>query len=463
MAYDILIVDDEPDICLLIDGVLRDEGYDTRTAGDAAAAIAAFRVRRPSLVILDVWLQGSHTDGLGILETLHSEEPHVPVVMISGHGTIETAVTAIQHGAYDFIEKPFQSDRLLLVVRRALEAAALARENAELRLRAGPETGLTGNSPAITLLRSAIERVAPTGSRALITGPAGSGKEVVARMIHANSRRAGGPFVALNCATLAPSRFEEELFGIEAGADPLAQPRRAGVLERAHGGTLLLDEVSDMPMETQGKIVRVLQDQAFERLGGSARVKVDVRVLSTTNKDLQAEINTARFREDLYYRLAVVPLKVPALKERREDVPALATLFVQRSAETSGIPPRELSADALTALQAYDWPGNVRQLRNLMDWLLIMAGGGPADMIRPDMLPPEIGAGAPAVLNIDPAADIMALPLREARDLFETQYLQAQLLRFGGNISRTAQFVGMERSALHRKLKQLGVHSDERV
>jgi two-component system nitrogen regulation response regulator NtrX len=463
MAYDILIVDDEPDICLLIDGVLRDEGYDTRMAGDAAAAIAAFRVRRPSLVILDVWLQGSHTDGLGILEMLHSEEPHVPVVMISGHGTIETAVTAIQHGAYDFIEKPFQSDRLLLVVRRALEAAALARENAELRLRAGPETGLTGNSPAITLLRGGIERVAPTGSRALITGPAGSGKEVVARMIHANSRRAGGPFVALNCATLAPSRFEEELFGIEAGADPLAQPRRAGVLERAHGGTLLLDEVSDMPMETQGKIVRVLQDQAFERLGGSARVKVDVRVLSTTNKDLQAEINTGRFREDLYYRLAVVPLKVPALKERREDVPALAMLFLQRSAETSGIPLRELSADALTALQAYDWPGNVRQLRNLMDWLLIMAAGGPTDAIRPDMLPPEIGSGAPAVLTIDPTADIMALPLREARDLFETQYLQAQLLRFGGNISRTAQFVGMERSALHRKLKQLGVHSDERV
>ena len=463
MAHEILIVDDEPDICLLIDGILRDEGYDTRVAGDSQAAIAAFRARRPALVILDVWLQGSHTDGLGILQTLQSEEPQVPVVMISGHGTIETAVTAIQQGAYDFIEKPFQSDRLLLVVRRALEAAALARENAELRLRAGPETGLTGNSPAITLLRAAIERVAPTGSRVLVTGPAGSGKEVVARMIHANSRRASGPFVALNCATLAPSRFEEELFGIEAGPDPLAQPRRAGVLERAHGGTLLLDEVSDMPLETQGKIVRVLQDQAFERLGGSARVKVDVRVLSTTNKDLQAEIATGRFREDLYYRLAVVPLKVPALKERREDVPSLASLFLQRSAEASGVPPRELSADALTALQAYDWPGNVRQLRNLVDWLLIMATGAAGDPIRPDMLPPEIGAGAPAVLTIDPTADIMSLPLREARDLFETQYLQAQLLRFGGNISRTAQFVGMERSALHRKLKQLGVHSDERV
>ena len=313
------------------------------------------------------------------------------------------------------------------------------------------------------MLRGAVQRVAPTGSRVLIAGPAGSGKEVVARMVHANSRRADGPFVALNCATLAPARFEEELFGIEAGPDPLAAPRRAGVLERAHGGTLLLDEVSDMPLETQGKIVRVLQDQAFERLGGSARVKVEVRVLATTNKDLQSEIGAGRFREDLYYRLAVVPLKVPALKDRREDVPELARLFLARSAEASGMPARELSADAITALQAYDWPGNVRQLRNLMDWLLIMAPGGPSDAIRPDMLPPEIGNRAPSVLAIDPAADIMSLPLREARDLFETQYLQAQLLRFGGNISRTALFVGMERSALHRKLKQLGVHSDEKV
>jgi two-component system nitrogen regulation response regulator NtrX len=463
MAHDILIVDDEPDIRLLIDGILGDEGYETRGAGDADAAIAAFRARRPSLVVLDVWLQGSQMDGLALLETFHSEEPQVPVAMISGHGTIEMAVQAIQQGAYDFIEKPFKSDRLLLVVRRALEAAALERENAELRLRAGPETSLTGDSPVISALRGAVERVAPTGSRVLIQGPAGSGKEVVARMVHARSRRASGPFVVLNCATLAPARFEEELFGLEAGADPIAQPRRAGVLERAHGGTLLLDEISDMPLETQGKIVRALQDSTFERLGGSARVKVDVRVLSTTNRDLHAEIAVGRFREDLYYRLAVVPLKVPALKERRDDVPPLAQLFMARSAENAGMQPRELSADALAALQAYDWPGNVRQLRNLIDWLLIMAPGSSSDPIRADMLPPEVGANAPALLNIDPTADIIGLPLREARDLFETQYLQAQLLRFGGNISRTAQFVGMERSALHRKLKQLGVNSDEKV
>lgn len=462
MANEILIVDDEPDIRMLIEGILEDEGYTVRQAGDSDAALAAFRMRRPSLVILDIWLQGSRLDGLGVLKALLTEEPHVPVVMISGHGTIETAVSAIQFGAYDFIEKPFKSDRLLLIIRRALEAARLAQENAELRLRAGFESNLTGHSAAITALRAAVERVAPTGSRVLISGPAGSGKEVAARMVHARSRRADGPFVLLNCATLNPARFEEELFGVEAGADPIAAPRRAGVLERAHGGTLLLDEVSDMPLETQGKIVRALQDQTFERLGGSFRVKVDVRVLATTNRDLQAEIANARFREDLYYRLAVVPIRMPSLKERREDVPELARHFLERSAETSGMPGRELSTDALTALQAYEWPGNVRQLRNLMDWLLIMAPGTANDSIRAEMLPAEISQGAPALLNFDPSADLMGLPLREARDLFETQYLQAQLLRFGGNISRTAGFVGMERSALHRKLKQLGVNSDDR-
>lgn len=463
MAHEILIVDDEPDIRMLIDGILRDEGYETRQAGDSDAAIAAFRVRRPSMVVLDIWLQGSRLDGLGILQALHSEEPHVPVVMISGHGTIETAVAAIQEGAYDFIEKPFQSDRLLLIVRRALEAASLARENAELRLRAGPEAVLTGASAPIAALRASIERVAPTGSRVLITGPAGAGKEVAARMIHARSRRADGPFVMLNCATLAPNRFEEELFGLEAGPDPATHPRRAGVLERAHGGTLLLDEISDMPPETQGKIVRALQDQTFERLGGSSRVKVDVRVLATTNKDLTAEIAAGRFREDLYYRLAVVPLRVPSLKERRDDIQELVRHFIARSVETSGVAARELSADLLTVLQTYEWPGNVRQLRNLVDWLLIMAPGGSNDPLRAEMLPPEIATQAPPLVSLDASPDMMALPLREAREVFETQYLQAQLLRFGGNVSRTAQFVGMERSALYRKLKQLGVNTEDRA
>ncbi|MCX7686108.1 MAG: sigma-54 dependent transcriptional regulator [Acetobacteraceae bacterium] len=462
MAHEILIVDDEPDIRALIEGILSDEGYQTRQAHDADSAIAAFRARRPSLVILDVWLQNSRLDGIGILEVLHREEPQVPCVMISGHGTIETAVSAIRKGAYDFIEKPFQADRLLLVVARALEAARLQRENAELRLRAGPETELIGSSPPINQLRAAIEKVAPTGSRVLITGPAGVGKEVVARMIHARSRRADGPFVALNCATLNPARFEEELFGVEAGPDPRDRPRRAGVLERAHGGTLLLDEVADMPLETQGKIVRALQEQGFVRVGGSAPVKVDVRVISTSNRDLAAEIQAGRFREDLYYRLAVVPLRVPALRERREDVPALARHFLARSAEISGQPPRSLSEDAMAALQAYDWPGNVRQLRNLIDWLLIMAPGEPREPIRADALPPEVSGAAPAALRLDRSAEIMTMPLRDARELFERQYLEAQLLRFGGNISRTAQFVGMERSALHRKLKGLGVQGEDK-
>lgn len=463
---EILVVDDEPDIRLLVEAILRDEGFEARGAGTSDEAIAAYRARRPALVILDVWLQGSKLDGIGILDVLHQEEPLVPVVMISGHGTIETAVAAIQRGAYDFIEKPFNSDRLLLVVRRALEAAKLTAENAELRMRVGPETELTGDGSAIASLRSAIDRVAPTGSRVLITGAPGAGKEIVARMIHARSRRSEGPFVVLNCAILAPERFEAELFGVEAGAEGEGSPRRVGVLERAHGGTLLLDEISEMPMETQSKIARVLQEQSFERVGQNAaagKVKVDIRVITTTARDLADQIAAGKFREDLFYRLAVVPLRVPSLRERREDIPALAAYFLARAEDTSGLPARALASDAIAALQAHDWPGNIRQLRNVMDWLMIMRSNETSDFFRAEHLPTELAAHAPRALAIDPAADLMALPLREARDVFETQYLQAQLLRYGGNISRTANFVGMERSALHRKLKQLGIGADERT
>ncbi|GBR70488.1 nitrogen assimilation response regulator NtrX [Gluconobacter kanchanaburiensis] len=461
MEHEILIVDDEPDIRFLIEGILNDEGYRTRTAANSDQALELFRSHRPSLAILDIWLQGSRLDGIELLKIFQMEEPGLPTLMISGHGTIETAVSSLKLGAYDFIEKPFQSDRLLVVVRRALEAARLRRENAELRLRAGPETTLSGEGAAISAVRAQIERVAPTNSRVLISGPAGSGKEVAARMIHARSRRAEGPFIALNCATLAPNRFEEELFGLE-GED--GQPMRRGVLERAHRGTLLLDEVADMPPETQGKIVRALQDQTFERLGGNTRVKVDIRVIATTNRDLQSEIAAQRFREDLYYRLAVVPLRIPSLRERREDIPGLARHFLERCAQSSGLPVRELSVDALAALQSYEWPGNVRELRNLMERLLIMMPGTGNDPIRADMLPATISQGAPSMTRLSSGADVMSLPLREARDLFETQYLQVQLMRFGGNISRTASFVCMERSALHRKLKQLGVTTnDERA
>ena len=460
MTHEILIVDDEPDIRLLIEGILQDEGYETRLAGDADSAIKAFHARRPSLVILDIWLQGSKMDGLEILKLIQNEKPAVPTIMISGHGTIETAVSALQHGAYDFIEKPFKTDHLLVVVRRALEAAKLARENEELRFRSGYEVKLNGQSQTINSVKSQIERVAPTNSRVLIYGAPGTGKEVAARAIHKLSKRAEGPFFVLNCATLSPTRFEEELFGIEGNTQNNLQ-RRTGVLEKAHGGTLVLDEVADMPLETQGKIVRALQDQTFQRVGGSSRVKVDVRVIAITNKDLNQEIANGRFRKDLYYRLAVVPLKIPSLKERREDIPELATFFLKHYSELTGVPVIELSADALTTLQTYDWPGNVRELRNLMERLLIMMPGNVNEAIRTDMLPSNVGQNAPGLLKIDTQTDIISLPLREARDIFETQYLQAQLMRFGGNISRTAGFVGMERSALHRKLKQLGVTGSE--
>lgn len=460
MAHDILIVDDEADIRLQMGGVLRDEGYATRDAADSSDALSAIQARQPTLVLLDIWLQGSELDGIGILRRLHAEMPGVPVVMISGHGTIETAVEAIKYGAYDFIEKPFKADRLLLVVARAIEAAQLRRENAELKLRAGGELDLVGASSAINQLRQQIERVAPTGSRVMVTGAPGSGKEVVGRLLHARSRRADGPFVAVNCATMRPDRLEIELFGCEASND--GTPRKIGTFERAHGGTLFLDEVADMPLETQGKIVRALQEQTFERVGGSRRVEVDVRVVASSNRELSSEIAGGRFREDLFYRLNVVPIRVPPLRERREDIPLLSRHFMQRGADAARIDAREFGEDALAALQAYTWPGNVRQLRNVIDWLLIMAPGENGDPVRADMLPNEITAIAPSVVKWDKGSEIMTLPLRDAREVFEREYLLAQVTRFGGNISRTAAFVGMERSALHRKLKSLGVFGNDR-
>jgi two-component system nitrogen regulation response regulator NtrX len=457
MAHDVLIVDDEADIRTLIAGVLEDEGYATRSAGDSDTALAELRSRRPSLLVLDIWLQGSTLDGMQLLEVARKECPQVPVVMISGHGTIETAVQAIKLGAYDFIEKPFQTDRLLLIVAHAVETARLRRENEELKLRTGAVSDITGISQGIQQVRQGIERVAPTGSRVLITGGAGAGKEVAARMIHMRSRRKDGPFVVLNCAALAPERFEVELFGTESAGEVVP-----GTFEQAHGGTLLLDEIADMPLETQGKIVRVLQDQAFRRIGGSARIEVDGRVLATTSRDLQLMIEEGTFREDLYYRLSVVPLRVPPLRERREDIPVLIRHFLGQAAESAGLPKREVGEDAMVALQAYDWPGNVRQLRNVADWLLIMAQGDPSQPISAEALPPEIGSNTPTVLRWERGGEIMSLPLRDARELFEREYLLAQINRFGGNISRTAAFVGMERSALHRKLKSLGVPSADR-
>ncbi len=457
MAREILIVDDEADIRMLITGILADEGYETREASNSTETLDEIRKRRPDLVILDVWLQNSELDGIEVLTKLKRVDPTLPVVIISGHGTIGTAVQAIKLGAYDFIEKPFKSDRLLLVVERALEAAELRSENEELRLRVGPDSELIGSSAVVNHLRQAIDKVARTGSRVLITGPAGAGKEVVARLIHQSSPRANEAFVALNCAAMHPDRLESELFGAEAGAEGSDSPRKLGTFERAHRGTLLLDEVADMPLETQGKIVRVLQEQTFRRLGGEGVVQVDVRVIASTNRDLATLMREGRFREDLFYRLNVVPLSVPALADRREDIPLLARHFIECSADATGLPPRRLTSDSLAVLQGYSWPGNVRQLRNVLDWILIMAPGDPGEPVGADMLPADIGEIAPAALRGGNGGEIMSLPLREAREVFERQYLEAQVTRFGGNISRTAGFIGMERSALHRKLRSLGI------
>jgi two-component system nitrogen regulation response regulator NtrX len=451
IASEILIVDDEEDIRDLVSGILRDEGFDTRVAGDSEGALNAVRQRRPQLVVLDIWLQGSRLDGIQVLDTLKREHPDLPVVMISGHGTIETAVASIKKGAYDFIEKPFKADRLIHVVGRALEAARLRREVDELKLKTGDETEMVGASSAISQLRQAIEKIAPTNSRVFITGPAGSGKEQVARLIHARSRRAGNAFVAINCATMDPSRIEAELFGVEATDGP----RKTGLFELAHNGTLYLDEVADMPLETQGKILRVLVDQTFTRINGVTRVQVDARVICSTTTDLRAEIVAGTFREDLYHRLNVVPVRVPSLAERREDIPMLVAHFMKRLSTMSGLATREVGDDAMAVLQAHNWPGNVRQLRNIIERLLILASDDTAQAISADLLPTDLGSNAS--WGGGRGDLVISLPLREAREIFERDYLIAQINRFGGNISRTAAFIGMERSALHRKLKSLGV------
>lgn len=458
MAEDILIVDDEQDIRVLTAGILEDEGYETRMADGSDEALSQVRERRPGLVLLDIWLQGSELDGLQILKAIKRDHPSVPVVMMSGHGTVETAVNAIKDGAYDFIEKPFKADRMVLIVQRAIEAARLRRENEELRLRAGTETEILGDSAAISQVRQAIERVAPANSRVLILGPAGAGKEVAARMLHSLSHRAAGPFVVVNCASMTPESVERELFGVEATAD---SPAVVGTFEAAHGGTLFLDEVADMPLETQGKIVRVLQEQTFQRVGGGQKVKVDVRVVAGTSADLNEAMAAGVFREDLFYRLSVVPIAIPPLRERRDDIPVLAREFMSRAAEALRHAPRVLADDAGVAMQAYDWPGNVRELRNVIERILIMAPGGDTP-ITADMLPAEVSGGQAMSAQWEAGAHIMGLPLRDAREVFEKEYLSVQISRFGGNVSRTAEFVGMERSALHRKLKALGLSGEGR-
>ena len=459
MAIDILVVDDEQDIRDLVAGILEDEGYSPRTAADSDTAFAAVRERIPALVVLDIWLQGSRLDGLAILDELKQMHPDLPVVIISGHGNVETAVAALRKDAYDFIEKPFNADKLVVTIKRALELTQLRRENVHLKEKAMDLT-LIGESNLMVQLRSQVEKVADSRSRVLIEGPVGSGKEMVARSLHQQSMRADRPFVVVSAATIDADRMEEALFGVE-GED--GRPRRIGLMEQAHGGTLLFDEVGDMPLETQGRILRVLVDQRFNRLGGNTPVEVDVRIVSTTSQDLMVAAEAGAFRTDLYHRLAVVHMTTPSLSARREDIPSLAEYFLRTLAEASGLRRRTLSDEARAALQTYPWPGNVRQLRNVLERTLILTSHDSPDIIGVDGLPDEVVSAGPNLPTGDGMEQIISMPLREARERFEREYLLAQIARFAGNISRTASIIGMERSALHRKLKALGVAGQQRA
>ena len=447
----ILICDDEKDIRELIGDILKDEGYTTRLVGNSDDCMAEINADPPSLMILDIWLKDSRMDGIDILKTVKRDNPDIPVVIISGHGNIEIAVAAIKQGAYDFIEKPFNIDQLMVVVSRAMETSRLRRENANLRRRDVSSAEMLGTSPAFRALKAQLEKVTKSNGRVMLTGPSGSGKEMAARFIHSNSARASAPFVSVSSATVEPDRMEEVLFGRET-------PERGvekGLLEQAHGGVVYFDEVADMPLGTQSKILRVLVEQQFTRSGGTDKVRVDLRVISSTTRDLRAEISAGRFRQELYDRLNVVPIPVPSLEERREDIPELTRHFIESFHRTQGLPLRQLTSEAEAMLQTTTWPGNVRQLRNVIERVLIL--GEPSGAIEASELPGQDAPAEGGTGRLVLGGAMATLPLREAREVFEREYLLTQINRFGGNISRTANFVGMERSALHRKLKSLGV------
>jgi len=460
MALDILIVDDEDDIRDLIAGILEDEGFEARQAHDADSALNEIARRRPSLVFLDIWMQGSRLDGLQLLDVFQTQHPEMPVVMISGHGNIETAVSAIRRGAYDYIEKPFKIDRLLLITQRAMEATRLKSEIADLRGRTnGADADLVGNSPALQAIKGVIDKSAPTNSRLFISGPSGAGKGLVARSIHAKSTRAEAPFVEINCSLYAPDEVQVVLFGRESREKTGTLRTEVGALERAHGGTLYLSEVATLPAAAQQSLLRTLVENKFTRVGGTVAVPIDVRIISSSSQNVAQQIEAGQFRSDLFHRLAIVPLQLTPLKERREDVPSLVNLFIEQLCRMHNLRTLSIGDDAIAVLQAQDWPGNARQLRNSIERLLILVKDQSPDdgLITAAMLPSDIGEVLPTVGDTDASAHLMSLPLREAREGFERQYLLAQIERFGGNISKTAEFVGMERSALHRKIKTLGL------
>ena len=457
MSTDILIVDDEADIRNLISGILEDDGYSTRQAANSQMALKEIKAQAPAVILLDIWLDGNQTDGLKLLEIIKKVRPKSQVIMISGHGTIQTAVRAIKLGAFDFIEKPFESDRLLFLVKRSLENSRLKNEVMQLKAKTNISEELIGNCNAILNIKRTIERVGPTGSRVLITGPAGAGKEIVARLIHKHSKRKDAPFIVISCASLDPDKFTKILFGNSKFSN------NEGLFYHADGGTILLDEVADMPIETQRRVIRLLQEQKFDRINANGSVDVDVRILASSNKDLEKEITLGKFREELFYRLSVVPIKMPSLQDRREDIPDLVKYFMETRSKNENLPTRLVAEDALASLQNHSWPGNARELRNVIEWLLIMAPGGQNTPIRADMLPADLAIDTPRISTLNRSNEIFTLPLREAREMFEREYLVSQVRKYGGNISRTAEFIGMERSALHRKLKSLGITRDLKI
>jgi len=462
MALDILIIDDEVDIRELIAGILEDEGHETRQAHDADSALSEIARRRPTLVFLDIWMQGSRLDGLQLLDEIRSQHPDLPVVMISGHGNVETAVAAIKRGAYDYIEKPFKIDRLLLVTQRAVESSRLRSENAELKQRSiSPVNDLVGTSACAVQARAVIDKSGPTNSRLFISGPAGSGKGLCARLIHARSTRAGSPFVEINASLYAPDDVAAALFGRENRDKAGVVRTEVGALEQAHGGTLHISEVGMLPPEAQSALLRTLVGNSFSRIGGQVSVPIDVRIVASSSQNIAALVESGQFRSDLFHRLSVVPIKLSPLRERREDVPALVGVFIEQVSRAHGLPRLAIGEDAVAVLQAQDWPGNARQLRNSIERLLILMRDQTPDdgIITATMLPPDIGEVLPTIGDADASAHLMSLSLRDAREIFERQYIVAQLERFGGNVSKTAEFVGMERSALHRKIKSLGLNA----
>ena len=452
MKNNILVVDDEKDIRLSIAGLLEDEDYEVRVAKNSDEALDAISKRVPDLVLLDIWLENSNLDGLDLLNEIHSKFISVPCIMISGHGNIDIAVKAIRSGASDFIEKPFESERLLITLERVLELSKLKKEHKELWVRAGGDLELVGESSVIKKIKNLIPKIAPTGSRVFINGDFGTGKETLARLIHHNSNRSSGSFILLNTKILSTDMLEEELFGEE---DNLGRVIKIGIFEQANNGTLFIDEVSDLTMEAQVFFVKALQDNTIRRKNGSTRINVDVRVISSTSVQINEKIKNKEFSEDLYYRLNVIPIEMPALSNRKEDIPVLINYFLNKASNFSGRNKLTIDQQSLSSLQVFNWEGNVSQLKNAIERILIMIDDTSINEITYDMLPKDL-------LNIEKKKDddynrdyLYSLNLKNARIIFEHDYIIKNLDRFNGNITKTADFIGMERSAFHRKLNTL--------